>query len=194
MIDPVIDLVPRSISRRTRPGRHGRVIERETSLQTRAHLMPLRIPRPRFRLWWLMALVALVALTLYGLMPPRPGAVDLKEGTGPSVVPGDTVDVHYVGRLGGSRLANFLGLGKEFGSSRGRNVPFTFPVRAGQVIKGWDRGVVGMKAGGVRKLVIPPAEAYGELGVPPLVPPNSTLIFEVEVLQVAPKPVQQATP
>jgi FKBP-type peptidyl-prolyl cis-trans isomerase len=141
-----------------------------------------------------MALVALVALTLFGLMPPRPGAVDLKEGTGPVVAPGDTVDVHYVGRLGGSRLANILGLGKEIDSSRSRNVPFTFPVGAGQVIKGWDRGVVGMRAGGLRKLIIPPAEAYGETGVPPVVPPNSTLIFEVEVLQVVPKPGQQATP
>jgi FKBP-type peptidyl-prolyl cis-trans isomerase FkpA len=150
--------------------------------------MPLRIPRPRFRLWWLIALVAAAALAIFALMPVRPGFVDLKEGAGPAVAAGDTVDVHYVGRLGGTRLSDWLKLGKEFDSSRGRNAPFTFPAGGGLVIRGWDLGVLGMKAGGVRKLVIPPAAAYGEKGMPPVIPPNSTLIFEVEMLGVRPKP------
>lgn len=148
--------------------------------------MPLRIPRPRFRLWWLTALVALAALAIFGLMPPRPGFVDLKQGTGPAVAAGDTVNVHFVGRLGGTRIADWLNLGRVFDSSRGRNVPLAFPVGGGQVIPGWDRGVIGMKPGGVRKLVIPPADAYGALGFPPVIPPNSTLIFEVELLEILP--------
>ena len=150
--------------------------------------MPLRIPRPRFRLWWLMALVAVAALVVFGLMPVRPGLVDVRQGGGPAVAEGDAVEVHYVGRLGGTRLSDWLGLGKEFASSKRRGVPFTFTTGGGQVIRGWDRGVVGMKAGGVRKLVIPPAEAYGELGAPPIIPPDSTLIFEVELLKIIPKP------
>jgi FKBP-type peptidyl-prolyl cis-trans isomerase len=104
------------------------------------------------------------------------------------VAAGDTVDVHYVGRLGGTQLSDWLSLAKEFDSSRGRDVPFTFLVGASQVIRGWDLGMVGVKAGGVRKLVIPSTDAYGSKGVPPVVPPNSTLIFEVEVLKIHPKP------
>jgi FKBP-type peptidyl-prolyl cis-trans isomerase len=100
------------------------------------------------------------------------------------VAAGDTVDVHYIGWLGGTQFSGWLGLGKEFDSSRGRNAPFTFRVGASQVIRGWDRGMVGVKAGGVRRLVIPSTEAYGSKGVPPVVPPNSTLIFEVEVLKI----------
>ena len=150
--------------------------------------MPLRVPRPQVRLWLLIALVAFAALAIFAMMPVRPGFVDLKEGTGPAVAAGDTVDVHYVGRLGGTQLSDWLGLGKEFDSSRGRNAPFTFPVGASQVIRGWDLGMVGVKAGGIRKLVIPSAEAYGSKGVPPVIPPSSTLIFEVEVLEIHAKP------
>ena len=150
--------------------------------------MPLRIARPRFRLWLLIALVAFAALAIFAMTPVRPGFVDLKEGAGPAAADGDTVDVHYVGRLGGTRLSDWLGLGKEFDRSRGRNAPFTFRVGAGQVIRGWDLGMVGVKAGAVRKLVIPSTEAYGSQGVPPVIPPNSTLIFEVEVLDIHPKP------
>src|SRR5262245_2388287 len=150
--------------------------------------MPLRIPRPRFRLRLLIALVAFVALAIFAMMPVPPGFVDLKEGAGPAVAAGDTVDVHYVGRLGGTRLSDWLRLGKEFDSSRGRKAPFTFPVGASQVIRGWDRGMIGVKAGGIRKLVIASPEAYGSKGVPPVIPPNATLIFEVEVLKIHAKP------
>lgn len=152
--------------------------------------MPLRIPRPKFRIWWLLALVALSALTILALMPVRPGYVDVKEGTGPGVESGDEVEVHYVGRLGGSRLSDWLNSGKEFDSSRSRNAPITIKIGAGQVIRGWDLGMKGVKAGGIRKLVIPSSEAYGSKGMPPVIPPNATLIFEVEVLKILPKPGQ----
>jgi FKBP-type peptidyl-prolyl cis-trans isomerase len=138
----------------------------------------------------LIALVGLAAVAIFALMPSQPGFVDVKVGAGPAAVAGDTLDVHYVGRLGGTRLSDWLRLGKEFDNSRVRNVPFTFPVGQGQVIRGWDLGMLGMRAGGVRKIVIPPAYAYGAKGVPPVIPPNSTLIFEVELLRILPKPGQ----
>jgi FKBP-type peptidyl-prolyl cis-trans isomerase len=134
----------------------------------------------------LITLVGLVALTIFALMPPNPGFVDLKTGVGPGAVAGDMLVVHYVGRLGGTRLSDWLRLGKEFDSSRANNRPFSFRVGQGTVIRGWDVGMIGMKAGGVRKIVIPPAYAYGATGVPPVIPPNSTLIFEVELLKIAP--------
>ncbi|QRN98445.1 FKBP-type peptidyl-prolyl cis-trans isomerase [Archangium violaceum] len=100
---------------------------------------------------------------------------DLKVGTGAEATPGKTVTVHYVGTL-----AN----GSKFDSSRDRNEGFTFRLGAGQVIQGWDQGVAGMKVGGLRKLTIPPELGYGARGFPPVIPPNSTLVFEVELLQV----------
>jgi FKBP-type peptidyl-prolyl cis-trans isomerase FkpA len=100
---------------------------------------------------------------------------DLKVGTGVEATPGKTVTVHYVGTL-----AN----GSKFDSSRDRNEGFTFRLGAGQVIQGWDQGVAGMKVGGLRKLTIPPELGYGARGFPPVIPPNSTLVFEVELLQV----------
>jgi peptidylprolyl isomerase len=99
---------------------------------------------------------------------------DIEEGTGKQVRKGDTVEIHYVGTLKS---------GKKFDSSRDRGQPFVTPIGVGKVIKGWDEGVVGMKEGGKRKLVIPPELGYGDedQGV---IPPNSTLIFEVELLKV----------
>jgi FKBP-type peptidyl-prolyl cis-trans isomerase len=100
---------------------------------------------------------------------------DLKIGTGREVKSGDTVVMQYKGMLTN---------GKEFDSSYSRKEPFTTKIGVGEVIKGWDQGIPGMKIGGKRKLTIPPDLAYGEQGAPPSIPPNSTLIFEVELLEI----------
>jgi len=101
---------------------------------------------------------------------------DLELGRGEKAVKGVTVSVDYRGALEG---------GSEFDSSYGRG-PFRFPLGAGRVIKGWDEGVAGMKVGGKRRLVIPPDLAYGKRGAGRVIPPNATLIFEVELLDVQP--------
>jgi FKBP-type peptidyl-prolyl cis-trans isomerase len=100
---------------------------------------------------------------------------ELKAGTGTEAKAGNTVTVHYVGTLTN---------GSKFDSSRDRGKGFTFKLGAGQVIKGWDQGVAGMKIGQLRKLTIPPHLAYGDRGFPPVIPPGSTLVFEVELLEV----------
>ncbi|HET7482129.1 MAG TPA: FKBP-type peptidyl-prolyl cis-trans isomerase [Actinomycetota bacterium] len=100
---------------------------------------------------------------------------DLECGTGPEAKAGDTLTVHYVGKLES---------GKKFDASRDHGSPFTFPLGAGQVIKGWDEGLVGMKVGGKRELTIPPELGYGAAGSPPVIPPNATLVFEVELLDI----------
>jgi FKBP-type peptidyl-prolyl cis-trans isomerase FkpA len=100
---------------------------------------------------------------------------DIKVGTGAEATAGKKVVVHYVGTLTN---------GSKFDSSRDRGEGFEFKLGAGQVIKGWDQGVAGMKIGGVRKLTVPPELGYGAGGYPPVIPPNSTLIFEVELLKV----------
>lgn len=100
---------------------------------------------------------------------------DLEVGDGPSAGAGANVQVHYTG---------WLADGTVFDSSVTRGEPFGFKLCAGQVIAGWDSGVTGMKAGGKRKLTIPPAMAYGARGFSNLIPPNSTLVFEIELLQI----------
>ncbi len=100
---------------------------------------------------------------------------DIKEGTGTAVKIGDTAVVHYRGTLQD---------GKEFDSSYNRNEPISVTLGTGQVIKGWEEGIPGMKVGGKRKLTIPPSLGYGEQGSPPTIPPNATLIFEVELVSI----------
>jgi FKBP-type peptidyl-prolyl cis-trans isomerase FkpA len=100
---------------------------------------------------------------------------DVTVGAGDEATAGRTAVVHYTG---------WLPDGKKFDSSRDRGEPFSFPLGAGQVIPGWDQGVAGMKVGGRRKLVIPSELGYGAQGAPPDIPPNSTLIFDVELLGV----------
>ena len=90
------------------------------------------------------------------------------------------------GELVGSCQVEALPGGKEFDSSKPSGQPFVVRVGAGRVIRGWDVGLIGMQPGGVRRLVIPPEEAYGAKGAPPVIPPNATLRFEVELLQVVP--------
>ena len=101
--------------------------------------------------------------------------VDQVIGTGDLAEAGKTTTVHYTG---------WLENGKRFDSSVGRGQPFTFPLGAGRVIKGWDEGVAGMKVGGKRKLTIPPSLGYGSRGADGVITPNATLIFDVELLGV----------
>lgn len=101
--------------------------------------------------------------------------VEVRKGNGPEAKSGKMVTVHYTGKLTN---------GTKFDSSLDRNKPFTFQLGVGQVIPGWEKGVAGMKVGGKRKLTIPSKDGYGERGAPPVIPPNSTLIFDVELLDV----------
>lgn len=108
-------------------------------------------------------------------MPSGLKYVDRVVGTGDEAVAGKTVNVHYTG---------WLENGKQFDSSVDRGQPFSFPLGAGRVIKGWDEGVQGMKVGGKRKLTIPSDLGYGSRGAGGVIPPNATLIFDVELLGV----------
>jgi FKBP-type peptidyl-prolyl cis-trans isomerase FkpA len=108
--------------------------------------------------------------------------IDTKQGTGAEALSGKPVLVHYTGWLYDSAAPE--GKGTKFDSSRDRGVPFGFFLGSGKVIKGWDEGVVGMKVGGQRRLVIPPQLGYGERGAGGVIPPNATLIFDVELVEV----------
>jgi len=100
-------------------------------------------------------------------------------GSGPEAKAGQSVSVHYTGWLYENGVQ-----GAKFDSSRDRNDPFAFSLGAGMVIKGWDEGVAGMKIGGKRTLTIPPQLGYGSQGAGGVIPPNATLLFEVELLDV----------
>jgi FKBP-type peptidyl-prolyl cis-trans isomerase FkpA len=100
---------------------------------------------------------------------------ELELGSGDTAEKGRMVSVHYTG---------WLTDGRKFDSSKDRNDPFVFPLGAGHVIRGWDEGVQGMQVGGKRKLTIPPELGYGARGAGGVIPPNATLLFEVELLKV----------
>lgn len=101
--------------------------------------------------------------------------IDHQVGTGAEAKKGSTLSMHYTGTLEN---------GQKFDSSLDRKQPFVFRLGVGQVIKGWDEGILGMKVGGKRRLEIPPEMGYGAGGYPPVIPANSKLIFEVELLEV----------
>ena len=107
---------------------------------------------------------------------------ELKPGTGPAIKTGQTAVVHYTGWLYVEDAPDHKG--RKFDSSLDRNDPFSFPVGGGQVIQGWDQGVAGMQVGGQRRLVIPAELGYGSRGAGGVIPPNATLLFDVELLSI----------
>jgi peptidylprolyl isomerase len=111
-----------------------------------------------------------------GTAPTKLVAQDVIVGTGPEAKEGDQVSVQYVGVLHSN--------GKEFDSSWKRKTPFDFTIGGGNVIQGWDQGVLGMKVGGRRRLIIPADLAYGATGQPPSIPPNSALVFDIDLQKV----------
>ena len=107
---------------------------------------------------------------------------DVKVGTGTEATTGKAVTVHYTGWLYSQTASDHHGT--KFDSARDRNQPYTFVLGSGTVIKGWDQGVVGMKVGGQRTLIIPPSLGYGSAGYPGTIPGNATLVFDIELLGV----------
>lgn len=136
----------------------------------------------------LLLLLTLCACTNPG--PPSGGSVaelqriDEKTGTGATATAGSDVTVHYTGWLYDEKAKDMRG--EKFDSSVDRGEPFTFLLGAGQVIRGWDDGVAGMKVGGKRRLLIPSEYGYGSDGAGGVIPPNASLVFEVELLAVKP--------
>jgi len=119
-------------------------------------------------------------------LPPEPVSalvtIDRVVGSGVEAKPGQRVQVHYTGWLYSPSAED--GRGKKFDSSKDSGRPFVFPLGAGRVIQGWDQGVAGMRVGGQRVLIIPAALGYGARGAGGVIPPNATLIFEVELLSL----------
>ena len=132
---------------------------------------------------WFYLVMVLAGLIL---MPQTAGAIselkkiDVRVGTGEEAVAGKMVNVHYTGWLYDKNAPD--NKGEIFDSSHDRNKHFTFPLGAGRVIKGWDQGVVGMKVGGKRTLIIPSSMGYGARGAGKVIPPDATLIFDVELI------------
>jgi FKBP-type peptidyl-prolyl cis-trans isomerase FkpA len=114
--------------------------------------------------------------------PMKLEMTDIKTGTGPAIKAGQTAVVHYTGWLYSEAAPEKKG--QKFDSSRDRPGSFSFPIGAGQVIQGWDEGVAGMQVGGERRLVIPPEKGYGASGAGGVIPPNATLVFDVELLGI----------
>ena len=108
--------------------------------------------------------------------------IDIQKGTGEGISQGQVAVVHYTGWLYDSTAE--AQKGAKFDSSRDRGQPFSFTIGHGDVIRGWDEGVQGMQPGGQRRLVIPPALGYGEVGAQNVIPPNATLVFEIELLEI----------
>jgi FKBP-type peptidyl-prolyl cis-trans isomerase len=108
---------------------------------------------------------------------------DITQGSGAIALAGKQVSVHYTGWLFDASAPE--NKGRKFDSSHDRGEPFSFPLGAGRVIAGWDRGVAGMRVGGQRRLTIPPEFGYGARGAGSVIPPNATLVFDVELLEVA---------
>lgn len=137
----------------------------------------MRFARPRLTLAAMLLLVALAALVLNYLRPRTTRVIDVKLGSGAAIKDRDIAVVHYVGTLED---------GKVFDESRGRGQPFEFEVGRGMVIRGWDIGLVGMQTGGIRRLIIPPEEGYGDAGRPPIIPPKAPLHFKIELIGIKP--------
>ena len=139
---------------------------------------------------FLLPLLAIFALAACDPGPPPGGSVaelqriDVKPGDGAMATSGSDVTVHYTGWLYDEKAPDLRGA--KFDSSVDRDEPFTFLLGAGQVIRGWDEGVAGMKIGGKRKLLIPSDLGYGRSGAGAAIPPNASLVFEVELLDVKP--------
>jgi FKBP-type peptidyl-prolyl cis-trans isomerase len=149
----------------------------------------------RFRILTGIAAASMAALALAQqpaeapAAPPAPApassvlVTDLVAGIGDEALPGMVVIVHYTGWLYDATATEHRG--RKFDSSRDRGQPFSFPLGGGRVIRGWEQGIPGMKVGGTRRLVIPPDLAYGPRGAGKgVIPPNATLMFEVELLAV----------
>lgn len=123
------------------------------------------------------------AATAAAVAPPTElQKIDIQQGTGEGISQGQVAVVHYTGWLYDPTAAEQKGA--KFDSSRDRGEPFSFTIGHGDVIKGWDEGVQGMQPGGQRRLVIPPALGYGEVGAQNVIPPNATLVFEIELLKI----------
>ena len=139
----------------------------------------------------LRAGLAVALLAVFLVVPQKVGAqetittdsglsyIDTKAGTGPAAKAGQSATVHYTGWIYENGVK-----GSKFDSSRERDQTFSFPLGTGRVIRGWDEGIAGMRKGGQRTLIIPPNLAYGAAGAGGVIPPNATLLFEVELIGV----------